>query len=162
MPIAVPITGHGATFAHGSFAALFLSFSASEQSRADLDKSHLGTFAYRQFTPGDLIDAGSFTATFFTDVNNFSMYDGSGAADLVPVWIAAGITEGTGMPPIDGDAVTTTITLPKAAPGSASGAKIVGSAYFNSVSLPEIATETLMQQTAVLKWADGPALAPEA
>jgi hypothetical protein len=162
MPTAQPITGHGAVLTHDSFVALFLSFSASEQSRPDLDKSHLGTDIYRQFIPGDLIDPGSFTATFFTDVNNFSMAP-TGYSSGAPNWDNATVVLGASIPAITTRTpATATITLRKASSGSAAGAKIVGPAFITQLSLPEIAIDSLMQQTAVLRWADGPALVAEA
>lgn len=161
MPTAEPITGHGATLTHDSFVALFLSFSGSEQSRNDIDKSHLGTKIYREFMPGDLIDAGAFTATFFTDVNNFGLKP-TGYTSGAPTW-ASSVTVGASVPQITTKTpALATISFPKASSGSAAGAKVVGLAYINQLSLPEIAIDSLMQQTAQFKWASGPVLVPEA
>lgn len=162
MPTSPPTTGHGATLTFDSLtlSLYFTSFSPSEMTRPDLDKSHLGTNVFREFMPGDLIDAGAFTASFFTDTSKFTMHDGSPTG--APTWGATVATYDTGTPRIDGPVYVATITLPIAVSGNTIAAKIIGKAYFNSLSLPELATDTLLQQSAVLKWADGPALVPEA
>lgn len=130
-------TGHGATITFGTsgFTAAFTEISGFDQAREVLDTTQLSTTDYRTKTPGDLVDAGEFTATFFYDADE--------------------------QPPITGAAETITITYPDSAPGAGGGATAAASGFVSSWSSPTLATDQLMSAELTITWADGPTWADE-
>lgn len=130
-------TGHGATVGFGTstFTAPVTSISPDEQSREVLDDSHLGTTDYRTKQPGDLVDAGGFSASGWYDADQ--------------------------QPPVTGAAETITLTLPDSNAASGSGATIAASGFVDSWTIGEITTGSLISYDMHVTWADGPTFTDE-
>lgn len=99
--------GTGTTIAFGtsSFDAELLSLNGNDISREDIDVTHMGSTAYREFMPSDLVDGGSIDMEIMFDPDE--------------------------QPPINAAAETITITFPTSL---ASGATFVFTGYVNSWS----------------------------
>ena len=130
-------TGHGAAVSFGTstYTAVATSISPDEQSREAIDTSHLGTVDYRTKIPGDLVDAGGFSASGWYDADQ--------------------------QPPITAAAETITLTMPDSAPASGGGATISGSGFVDSWSIGEITTGNLIPYEMHVAWSDGPTFADE-
>lgn len=87
--------GTTVTFASWSFTADIISITPGDESREALDVSHLGTSDYRQFIPGDLVDASEWVFTYIQDATAVEKSwppdptddtaDGMGARDTVTI-----------------------------------------------------------------------------
>ena len=133
MPGSLGRSGQGIAIAFGttSFAASLHSVSGTERSRAVVDTSHLGLAADAEMTslPGDLLEAGGFTATF--------------------EWNPSFST----MPPITSAPETITITYPLRS-GESSNATLAGTGYMIRVKNGDVARNTtdVMVGEYEIKW----------
>lgn len=99
-------SGNAATVTFGSwtFTAAIISITPGEESREALDVSHLGTTSYRQFIPGDLVDASEWVFTYIQDSTDADKTlppnptsgtaDGMGARDTVTITLPEQISAG--------------------------------------------------------------------
>jgi hypothetical protein len=137
---ATPIaTGHGSTitFATSAWAAAIISIGSFEMNRGKLDKTNLASGDYREFIPGDIVDAGSFTLDFFADMNS--------------------------QPPVLADPELVTIKIPDSSTGTvgAGSPTVAANAFIESASTPEIVTGSLMRGQALVCWSTGPTFSDE-
>jgi len=58
MAIPTAADGHGLTMTFSGFAANIISLSGPNLSRESIDKTHMGTAAWKEFMPADLAEAG--------------------------------------------------------------------------------------------------------
>ncbi len=116
-------TGTTIVFGTSSFSAELLSINGNDISREDIDVTHMGSSAYKEFMPSDLIDGGSIDIEIAFDPD--------------------------AQPPIAAAAETITITFPIPA-GSASGATFVFTGYINTWSWTD-PLEDKMTATATIK-----------
>lgn len=121
------------TFGTSSFSAQITAVNGQAFERAVLDASHMGLAAnaYRLKVPGDLIDAGGFTASILFDPNS--------------------------QPPINAAPETITVTFPIPAGGS-SGATLAGTGFVSSWTWTAPLDELMSaEMTIVWSGATGPA-----
>ncbi len=133
------VTGHGATLtlATSTFTGSLISIGSFEQSREALDKTHLTSGDYKQYTPGDVAEPGQFVVDMFYDMNS--------------------------QPPILGDAEVGTIKFVDSSTGiiGVGSASIAGSCFVVSWTHPEIVTGTLLRSQMTIQWATGPTFTDE-
>lgn len=135
--MALTSTGHGATLtmATSGFTALFTTLGGFEQAREALDTSHLGTLDWRTKIPGDLVDPGAISGTFWYDVDS--------------------------QPPITGAPEEITLTFPLTDPVKTNAAKVVGDAFVTNSGTPSLETDTLMAGEMEVTWAGEPTYTDE-
>jgi len=85
MPIATPADGHGLTLTYTGFAANVVGVTGPNFSRESIDKTHMGTVAWKEFMPGDLVDPGEIGVELEFDSQALPPITGA-ASDLVVVW----------------------------------------------------------------------------
>lgn len=116
------------TFGSWSFTADIISITPGDETREALDVSHLGTSDYRQFIPGDLVDAGEWVFTYIQDSTDADKTlppdptsgtaDGMGARDTVtitlpeqldagnpPTFVFSGFVTSRSLAPLENDTV---------------------------------------------------------
>ncbi len=120
-------TGHGATISFGTQGGTWRAtrITPSAESRPAIDASHLGTTGYREFLPGDLINAGEFVVEFQFQGNQ-------------------------GLPTRT-TAETVTITHALAS-GEATAATIAGTAFVTEAKYPDLNTDELKKGSFTVKW----------
>lgn len=136
-------TGHGATVSIDTNPVIYdiVEITQAEMTVPDVDISHLGIPAPgpRQFMPGDLIDAGTFTLRCLFDPEQTSY-----------VW------------PVIADIV---ITGPISNATNTVAGAIAGKAYINAIKPNDYMTDTVQETELTFRWtgdAGGPTFTPEA
>lgn len=122
-------TGNTATLtlATTGFSGSIIELGGSEETRAALEDSHLGTTTRKTFVPDDLIDSGEFTGRYYTD----------GAVSSHPSLTA--VPE------------TATITYPLKT-GQSVSATLAGSGFFTRKKHADIKNGELMVGEFIFKW----------
>jgi len=127
----MPLSGHTSslTFATSGFTAAITEIGGATHSREDLKTSDLSTTNYHDYQPGDLVEGGESTFTFFYDPDE--------------------------QPPIAGARENITRTFPIPA-GGATGATKQQQGYIKSWEEPTSVTDELMMCTCTIKWSGDP------
>ena len=122
-------TGNSATLTLGTsgFTGSIIEIGGSEETRAALENSHLGTTVHKTYTPDDLIEPGEFTGRYYVD----------GAVSSHPSLTAA--------------AETATITYPLKS-GQSSPATLVGTGFFIRKKHQDVKNGELMVGEFTFKW----------
>lgn len=125
-------TGNSATLtlATSGFTGSIIEIGGSEEARAALEDSHLGTTVHKTYVPDDLIEPGEFTGRYYVD--------GATSAS-------------TGLPSLTAAAETATITYPLKT-GQSTPATLAGTGFFIRKKHPDVKNGELMVGEFTFKW----------
>ena len=128
-------TGNGTTlsFATSGFSANIYSISGASFARDSLETTHLGTTAFKEYVPDDLVEPGEFEIEFEWN-QSFSTF-----------------------PPISTAAETITVTYPLRT-GETTNATLAGTGFLTASTGPNVTNGEIMRGSATVKFdgATGP------